>query len=240
MMQLHAGPKPVVRSTMSSMVTEQIRDAILSGAYPPGMQLNEKLVAESCGVSRGPVREAIQRLLQEGLLVSEPHRGVFVLELTEDDLEDIYFTRDAVERAALRRIVQSGRGEELSVRLRAIVASMKKAVEEEEWTEVASLDIRFHSELVNAAGSRRLSRLFATLMAEMGLCLNQLLGVYRGRGRLIEEHEYLAELVASGDTEKLEKAMADHLQEPVETICNAWERARQENGKLAASGMEKG
>ncbi|MGR2740330.1 GntR family transcriptional regulator [Billgrantia sp. Q4P2] len=239
MMQLHAGPKPVVRSTMSSMVTEQIRDAILSGAYPPGMQLNEKLVAESCGVSRGPVREAIQRLLQEGLLVSEPHRGVFVLELTEEDLEDIYFTRDAVERAALRRIVHSGCGEALSGRLMTIVESMKKAVEQEEWTEVASLDIRFHSELVNAAGSLRLSRLYATLMAEMGLCLNQLLGVYRGRGRLIEEHEHLAKLVASGDAERLEKAMADHLQEPVETICNAWERARQGAGKLSASSVEK-
>ncbi|MDI5984231.1 GntR family transcriptional regulator [Halomonas sp. M4R5S39] len=235
MMKLHVGPKPVVRLTMSSMVTEQIRDAILSGVYPPGMQLNEKLVAESCGVSRGPVREAIQRLLQEGLLVSVPHRGVFVLELTEDDLEDIYFTRDAVERAALRRIVHSGRGEELSGRLMAIVESMRQAVEQEEWTEVAALDIRFHSELVNAAGSQRLSRLYATLMAEMGLCINHLIGVYRGRGRLIEEHELLTNLIASGDAEQLEKAMAEHLQEPVETICKAWEKARQASAQTAVT-----
>ncbi|MFC3282297.1 GntR family transcriptional regulator [Litchfieldella rifensis] len=235
MMKLHAGPKPVVRSTMSSMVTEQIRNAILSGVYPPGMQLNEKLVAESCGVSRGPVREAIQRLLQEGLLTSEPHRGVFVLELTEDDLEDIYFTRDAVERAALRRIVHSGRREELSGRLMAIVESLRQAVEQEDWSEVATLDIRFHSELVNAADSQRLSRLYATLMAEMGLCLKQLIGVYRGRGRLIEEHELLANLIASGDAEQLEKAMAEHLQEPVETICNAWEKARQTSAQTAVT-----
>ncbi len=227
MMKLHSGPKPVLRLTMSSMVTEQIRDAILSGVYPPGMQLNEKLVAESCGVSRGPVREAIQRLLQEGLLISVPHRGVFVPELTEDDLEDIYFTRDAVERAALRRIVHSDARQGLSERLLSIVESMRIAAEQEDWAEVAAQDIRFHSELVNAAGSQRLSRLFATLMAEMGLCLNQLLGVYRGRGRLIEEHEYLANLIASGDAEQLEAAIADHLQEPVETIRNAWEKARQ-------------
>lgn len=235
-MKIHSGPKPVVRSTMSSMVTEQIRDAILSGIYPPGMQLNEKLVAESCGVSRGPVREAIQRLLQEGLLISEPHRGVFVPELTEDDLEDIYFTRDAVERAALRRIVHSGVAQELSGRLLQVVESMRTAVEQEDWAEVAALDIRFHSELVNAAGSQRLSRLFATLMAEMGLCLNQLLGVYRGRVRLIEEHERVATLVASGDAEQLEEAIADHLQEPVETIRNAWEKARQTSAQTAVTG----
>ncbi|MDN3519994.1 GntR family transcriptional regulator [Halomonas ramblicola] len=238
MMKLHAGPKPVVRSTMSSMVTEQVRDAILSGAYPPGMQLNEKLVAESCGVSRGPVREAIQRLLQEGLLISVPHRGVFVPELTEDDLEDIYFTRDAVERAALRRIVHSDGRQELSARLLQIADAMKVAVEQEDWAEVAAVDIRFHSELVNAAGSQRLSRLFATLMAEMGLCLNQLLGVYRGRERLIEEHVRVAKLIASGDADRLEEAIADHLQEPVETIRNAWEKARQDTGKMAFTGSE--
>lgn len=225
-MKLYAGPKPVVRSTMSSMVTEQIRDAILSGAYPPGMQLNEKLVADSCGVSRGPVREAIQRLLQEGLLVSVPHRGVFVPELTAEDLEDIYFTRDAVERAALRRIVHLDIRKELSGRLLKIANDMREAVEQEDWVEVAALDIRFHSELVDAAGSQRLSRLFATLMAEMGLCLNQLLGVYRGRERLIEEHERVAHLIASGDAKELEQAMADHLQEPVETLLQAWDTSR--------------
>lgn len=229
MMKLHTGPQPVVRSTMSSMVTEQIRDAILSGVYPPGMQLNEKLVADSCGVSRGPVREAIQRLLQEGLLVSVPHRGVFVPELTEDDLEDIYFTRDAVERAALRRIAHSDGRQALSERLLQVADAMREAVEQEEWTDVAALDIRFHTELVDAAGSQRLSRLFATLMAEMGLCLNQLLGVYRGRERLIEEHERVANLIASGNEQQLEEAIADHLQEPVETIREAWERTRKQS-----------
>ncbi len=232
MLQLHAGPKPVVRSTMSSMVTEQIREAILSGAYPPGMQLNEKRVAESCGVSRGPVREAIQRLLQEGLLVSVSHRGVFVPELTEADLEDIYFTRDAVERAALRRIVRFDSRQELSEKLLSIAQSMGAAVEQADWAEVAALDIRYHSELVNAAGSERLSRLFSTLMAEMGLCLNQLLGGYRGRERLVEEHERFANLIANGDAEKLEEAIADHLQEPVETIRNAWKVTRKESAEI--------
>lgn len=225
-MKIHTGPKPVVRSTMSSMVTEQIREAILSGIYPPGMQLNEKLVAESCGVSRGPVREAIQRLLQEGLLVSVPHRGVFVPELTEEDLEDIYFTRNAVERAALSRVAHSGKRKELSDRLLTIVEAMRKAVDEGDWAEVAATDIQFHSELVNAAESPRLSRMFATLMAEMGLCLNQLLGVYRGRVRLIEEHESVAKLVATGTGMELQEAISGHLQEPVETLLEAWGAAR--------------
>ena len=60
--------------------------------------------AASFGVSRGPVREAIQRLIQEGLLRSEPHRGVFLPVLTVEDIEDIYLTREALESTALRCI----------------------------------------------------------------------------------------------------------------------------------------
>jgi DNA-binding GntR family transcriptional regulator len=212
---------------MSSMVTEQIREAILSGVYPPCMQLNEKLVAESCGVSRGPVREAIQRLLQEGLLTSVPHRGVFVPDLTEADLEDIYLARHAVESAALRRIARSGNRKALSERLLAIVDTMRSAVEAGDWTEVVAMDTQFHSEIVNAAGSPRLSRMFATLMAEMGLCLNQLLEVYRGRERPVEEHELIANLVATGTEQQLQEAISRHLQEPVETLLAAWGVARQ-------------
>ncbi|MFC6673425.1 GntR family transcriptional regulator [Marinobacterium aestuariivivens] len=239
--KLNRGPQPVVRETMSSVVTQQIRDAILAGVYPPGSQLNEQVVADSCAVSRGPIREAIQRLLQEGLLVSKPHRGVFVVELTEEAIEDIYFARDAVEQAALRRIVRSDCRQALSVELMQIAKSMKLAAEREEWAEVASLDMRFHTELVNAAGSKRLSRLFDTLTAEAGLCLNQLLGIYRGREGLVEQHEEIAELIASGDEQQLLQTMNHHLQDPVETIVDAWENERpQKSVSRAATGRRRG
>jgi DNA-binding GntR family transcriptional regulator len=116
-----------------------------------------------------------------------------------------------------------------------IVNAMREAAEREDWTEVAILDIRFHSELVNAAGSQRLSRLFATLVAEVGLCLSQLLGVYRGREELVEEHEEIAELIASGDEQQLLKTINHHLQYGVDTIVNDWESERQQKsvGKAA-------
>src|SRR5215218_8200290 len=76
---------------------------------PPGTQLNEVELASSFGVSRGPVREALQRLIQEGLLRSEPHRGVFVPVMTDEDIDDVYLAREALEAAAVRQIARMGR-----------------------------------------------------------------------------------------------------------------------------------
>ena len=78
--------EPISRTTLPGQVTERLRDGILAGSYAQGEQLNEVELARRFGVSRGPLREAMQRLIQDGLLETRPHRGVFVPELTDEDL----------------------------------------------------------------------------------------------------------------------------------------------------------
>ena len=90
---------------------------ILAGLYSQGEQLNEAVLARRFGVSRGPLREAMQRLIQDGLLENRPHRGVFVPELTDEDLADICFAREAIETAALRRVMAAGESVSVSRRL---------------------------------------------------------------------------------------------------------------------------
>ena len=92
-----AAPTRLPRATYASMVTERLRDSIVDGTLVAGSQLSEAELAARFGVSRGPVREALQRLIQEGLVRAEPHRGVFVPVLTELDVRDIYLARDALE-----------------------------------------------------------------------------------------------------------------------------------------------
>ena len=94
--------RPVVQETTPSLIARQLRRAIGDGELVPGHQLNEMELSRSLGVSRGPLREAMQRLTQEGLLLSVRNRGVFVIEVTDDDVRDLYLARNAVERAAAR------------------------------------------------------------------------------------------------------------------------------------------
>ncbi|HKY61316.1 MAG TPA: GntR family transcriptional regulator, partial [Gemmatimonadota bacterium] len=80
---------PSHRSTLGSLVTDQLRDHVIHGRFEPGTVLGEVNLAAQFGVSRGPVREALQRLVQEGLLRREPRRGISVPRLASADLRDI-------------------------------------------------------------------------------------------------------------------------------------------------------
>lgn len=182
--------EPVSRSTTAPIIADRIRTGIMDGTFPPGTQLGEANLAEQLGVSRGPIREALQRLIQEGLLYSEPHRGVFVRRLDGDDIEDIYLARGAVERAAVRVLLDRGEPEALTG-LERLLERMAKAAQRDRWNAVADLDLQFHETLVAASGSERLVRMFSTLIVETRMCLQALEHAYPARQALVDEHREL-------------------------------------------------
>ena len=98
---------PALRGT-STVIADQLRERILDGSFAPGEQISEVQLAARLKMSRGPVREAVQRLAQEGLLVSHRNRGVFVIELDASDIEDVYRGRRAVEKEAACTVYERG------------------------------------------------------------------------------------------------------------------------------------
>jgi DNA-binding GntR family transcriptional regulator len=215
------GIKRLPRVTLSGRIAEEIREAVLSGAFPLGSQLNEMDLAEKFGVSRGPVREAMQRLIQEGLLHSEPHRGVFVPELTDTDLSDVYYVREAIEGAAVQRIMARQDRKDIHLALMKIAKQMEKTVTQGSWLQVADIDLAFHRELVEAAGSFRLSRMYATVQAETKLCMHMLMGGYRSSKALVEEHELLANLIAGDDVAATLRELSRHFGDPIRILRKA-------------------
>ena len=211
-------PTPVRRRTLGSLVAEQIRRDLLTGRFPPGSQLNEAELAESLGVSRGPVRETLARLVHEGLLLSRPHRGVFVPLLTEDDILDVFYAREALEAAAFRRVITSPKPRDLLNSLDEAVDGIARASDRGDWAEVGHLDLRFHSLVIEAAASPRLSRMFATVISETRLCLNLLTDVDPARRDLLDEHRELARLVAGDDVDAALGALEKHFEEATLTL----------------------
>lgn len=215
--------KPIERVTLSAQVAERIRDDILAGLYEPGQQLHEVELALALGVSRGPLREAMQRLIQEGLLTSIPHRGVFVIDLSEDDLADVFFVRAGLEEAAVRRILSGGKRVATANALRALANRMDRAMRAGDTTTGGDLDFAFHRTLVDAAGSARLSRTYATVQAETRLCLHRLMGGYRSRTDLAVEHIRLADLIASAPLDAVLDELHRHFGDPAATLRRARE-----------------
>ena len=85
------------RNTLRQHIVERLREVVLSGEVPPGTQLVESQLAEQLGVSRGPVREAMRELAEEGLVMNAPYQGTFVAELTVKEIEEIYSLRTVLE-----------------------------------------------------------------------------------------------------------------------------------------------
>ena len=179
------------------LVADRLRAGILDGTFPPRTQLSEVALSQQLSVSRGPIREAMQRLLQEGLLRGERNRGVFVIDLGASDVRDIYLARSAVERTAASIVASSGTDEDFAM-LQSMVDKLAAAVDDN-WVELTKLDLQFHLALVAAAASPRLDRMFRTLVAESQLCIARLEPFYAGRGEVVREHQEIIDAIRARD-----------------------------------------
>jgi DNA-binding GntR family transcriptional regulator len=149
-------------STAQEHAATALRADILAGVLAPGHRLVQEDVAERCGVSRVPVREALQQLSSEGLVSHVPHRGFFVTELSVPDLLEVYRLRRILESEALREAVPALRDEDV-VDLREFAGAVERAADAGDLARLTQANRRFHFALFDAAGMPRLSRLLRQL-----------------------------------------------------------------------------
>jgi len=209
--------EPVNRETTAGIIAAQIRARIMDGTFSPSSQLGEAQLAARLNVSRGPVREALQRLIQEGLLENRRNRGVFVTSLNDNDIADVYLVRGTIERGAAKILVRRGDAQALD-QLEEHVDRMSVVAKEGEWQELADLDLLFHESLVRSSGSKRLQRVFGTLLVETRMCLAALESAYPAPEKLVEEHRNLLGAMREGDERKVMELINAHLQAAVEDL----------------------
>ncbi|CAM4155847.1 putative HTH-type transcriptional regulator YdfH [Mycobacterium basiliense] len=205
---------PLVRESTPSIIADKLRQAIAHGELKPGTQLGEAELARRLGVSRGPLREGMQRLTQEGLLVAIRNRGLFVIDITPDDVRDMYLAREAIERAAMAKILEgdhAAAGDEL-----LLIADQMAAADSP--AEVSERDIAFHERLLQLAQSPRLSRMHQTLITETQMCIHALSDSYADSEVRGQEHRALAEGIRKGDRELAERLLAAHMDDAIRRL----------------------
>jgi len=148
-------------TTIVNYVHDRLRDEIISGRYPPGTRLNESQIAREFEISRIPVREALVRLRENGLVMKHDRRGMFVTELTLEERQKINSVRIILESEALR-LCHSNMTKRLKNKLVALVEKM------ENWdsgsqVDAANIDIEFHQTLWAASGNPILVDTLTTL-----------------------------------------------------------------------------
>jgi DNA-binding GntR family transcriptional regulator len=206
--------EPLMQQSTPSIIADKLREAIGHGELKPGAQLSEADLARKFGVSRGPLREGMQRLTQEGLLVSIRNRGVFVIEMTPADVRDMYLAREAIERTAAREILE---GDYVTAgdTLLEIVEQMTAAATP---AEVGELDIAFHVLLVELANSPRLARMHRTFVTETRMCIHALEESYSVSDVRGEEHRAVATAIRSGDLKRTDELLIAHMDDAINRL----------------------
>jgi DNA-binding GntR family transcriptional regulator len=218
--------EPVHLESTASIIARRLRRAIMYGSLPPGSQLTETGLAAQLRVSRGPLREAMQRLVQEGLLRSERNRGLFVITLTPDDVRDVYTARAAIERTAVMLILRQN-PERAVARLTEVHRKMQDAAARADYHTLSDSDLEFHEVLVTESGSPRLMRMHGTLLVETRMCMTALESTYQRPDEVVEEHGELVKALRGGEEARLLRLIDAHMEDALRRLAHHAQEAHE-------------
>lgn len=192
-------------------VSDQLREEILDGRLPAGSRLVEAELAERFGVSRGPIRDALQELARGGLAVDLPRRGTFVSSLTERDLEEVYVIRRAIEEAAARLTISRASEVEIAEMFEAVAAT-EAAYRGNDLAAAWEADMAFHRTYCRLSGNQRLLELFDQLASQTVLLMRTSLDRHASLAWTppVELHRRIAQAIAAHQTDAAIEAVAAH------------------------------
>ncbi|MFF8818560.1 GntR family transcriptional regulator [Leucobacter sp. NPDC015123] len=184
-----------------------LRDRILHGELAPGQRLVERTLASELGVSRIPVRDALNILRGEGFVSALPNRGMTVAALSPQDVEELFEVRESLEVLAVRRATERATPDEID-RLGESIAASEVAWERADTAAVGQCNQEFHDLLWKMAHNSLLSSLMEPLEGRMHWLLRQ----NDDPRRLQAEHVAILAAIRSGDAELAARAALDHVQ----------------------------
>jgi len=196
-----------VGGTFSQEIAERLRGDILSGRISAGGRLTEQELAERFGVGRSPVREAVLRLSEQGLLVSRPNRGVVVSPGASLEIRKLVVPiRRTVESFALQMVFDS-LGEQDFKRWEEILRRMKEACDKPDLYEIAEMDIAFHRALVERAGQLDLLVIWDALIGRIRSHFRRMQRGGEGPHEIYKEHEELLDCFRHGSLKEAERLL---------------------------------
>jgi DNA-binding GntR family transcriptional regulator len=154
-------------ASLTDQAHRSIKRFILAGILDTGERLTESFFADQLGISKSPVREALNALQNEGLLRIEPRKGVYVHRFSAKEITDLYELREALEVFATQTVEVTG---ELVEGLRKSLERTQQLLDHDDKAAYIEEDILFHQMIVNHTGNEQLSRVHANIQDKLWLC----------------------------------------------------------------------
>lgn len=204
----------VVRpATAAAQAFASLRDAISSLRLHPGQSFSEQEVARQLGVSRTPVREAVIRLAESGLIEVLPQRGTFVRKISRRAVEDAHFVREAIEIAVVREAAARGLPADFFATARDLIEAQRAAASGDDLQRFLALDDALHRSIADATGRKQVWSVVDTQKAQMDRVRTLALAGVVPYARIIAQHEAIIEAIKRGDAAASESAVHKHLAE---------------------------
>ena len=217
------------RHSLAELVAETLREMFLKGDLMPGQRLIETDIAEQLDVSRGPVRDALKALQEEGIVHIEPRKGTFIAKLCYEDLNDIYLLRGAIEGLGARILAEEGTPEQIG-QLESCLVSLRDSIHD--LKKFAQYDLHFHELLCQLTGHKWLYKQWSSMKTYIWLFVqsSQALDTPGDPG-MLDSHTEIFEAIKHKLPTLAEQAARRHTVLAGEQIRMLWER-EPENTKL--------
>ncbi|GAA1800317.1 GntR family transcriptional regulator [Planosporangium flavigriseum] len=210
----------LARLSTAERVADVLRTHLIEGRILPGTRLSEDTIAGALAVSRNTLREAFRLLAHERLLVHELNRGVFVRQLTVDDVIDLYRVRRILECSAVRATAQYTPG--AVARVRAAVHEGETAARDGGWQQVGTANMHFHLALAALSGSPRVNELMHQLLAELRLVFHVMARPQQFHEPYLGDNARICGLVEAREGERAAAALADYLDRAEQQLVHAF------------------
>jgi DNA-binding GntR family transcriptional regulator len=207
-----------------AQVLDTLRDAILDGELKPGQALTETDLATQLGVSRAPLREALQILNAEGLVETVPYRGTTVKHLSKLDVEELYSLRILLETFAIQRIIERQHQTD-AVALRVIYQHMGDAAKTGGLRQVSEIDRHFHTTLIDLSQHR----LLLSVWHVVAMRVRQVMALRNRQNRdimqIANNHLPIIEAIERYDLDAATRVIHQHIASAADLVLDGWESA---------------
>lgn len=214
---LHIDNKP-----LRERVLDALREAIITGELKPGQPLVEMDLAHQLGVSRAPLREALQTLAREGLVETAAYRGTVVRQLTRTDIEELYSLRSVLETFAVQRLIAQNKPENV-IKLRECFDLMLEAAQAGDLARVNQVDRQFHDALIELSQHRLLSTTWSTVTNRV----RQVMALRNERNTDITTIAYnhlpIIDAIEKQDSELATKLIQQHVATSGDLLAENWD-----------------
>lgn len=208
--------------TMKHQIYQILKKEICDGSFPPGHWLQEKELAAQLNVSRSPVREALKQLVDEGLAIEYPNKGVFVKEFTVKDIEEIYEVRILLESYAIKNSVKTITSSNIKD-LMGLLQDLIKHYENNDLARYIETDTLLHQYIITLGGNSIVSDIYKRIYSQSQQFRIYSLTTQRRFDDSVTEHKNIVENLFSGNWKEADRINRIHLSLAREEIIQHFE-----------------